>query len=121
MFEYLKTSNTSENERLVQKALSYIKENYTNPEMNFKEVADSVGLSTSYLSALMKKYGNINYNQYLNEVRIERAKRFLSTPDIKTYEIAFYVGFNSSQYFSSIFKKTVGMTPKEYREAHVRA
>lgn len=116
MFAYLQEKNTSENERIVQKALSYIRENYTNPDMNFKDVADFVGLSTSYLSTLMKKYGNINYNQYLNEVRIEKAKKFLRNKDVRTYEIAFYVGYNSSQYFSSIFKKMTGMTPKEYRE-----
>ena len=116
MFEYLKEKNTSENERIVQRALLYIRENYTNPDISFKEVADFVGLSTSYLSTLMKKYGNINYNQYLNDVRIEKAKMFLRNKDIKTYEVAFCVGFNSSQYFSSIFKKITGMTPKEYRE-----
>ena len=120
MFEYLKETNTSENEKLVQRALIYIRENYAVPDLSFKAVADSVSLSTSYLSVLMKKYGNINYNQYLNEVRIENAKRLLHSSNMKTYEVAFYVGFNSSQYFSSIFKKMMGMTPKEYRETYVK-
>lgn len=116
MFIYLEESNTCEAERSVQKALDYIKTNYSNPELIFKEVADAVNLSTSYLSALMKKYGNINYNLYLNEVRIENAKKLLISPDVKSYEVAFRVGFNSSQYFSSCFKKNIGITPREYRE-----
>lgn len=116
MFVYLEESNTCEAERLVHKALDYIKDKYANPELCFKEVADEVHLSTSYLGVLMKKYGNINYNQYLNEVRIENAKKLLASLDVKTYEVAYCVGFNSSQYFSSSFKKIVGVTPKEYRE-----
>jgi two-component system response regulator YesN len=116
MFIYLEESNTSETERMVQKALDYIKRNYSIPDLVFKDVADEVHLSTSYLSVLMKKYGNINYNQYLNEVRIENAKKLLASPDVKSYEVAFRAGFNSSQYFSSSFKKIVGVTPKDYKE-----
>lgn len=120
MFIYLEESITCEAKRTVQRAMDYIKKNYDNPDLVFKDVADEVHLSTSYLSILMKKYGNINYNQYLNEVRIENAKKLLASPDTKSYEVAYRVGFNSSQYFSSTFKKIVGVTPKDYKEMFIR-
>ena len=120
MFIYLEESITCEAKRTVQRAMDYIKKNYDNPDLVFKDVADEVHLSTSYLSILMKKYGNINYNQYLNEVRIENAKKLLASPDTKSYEVAYRVGFNSSQYFSSTFKKIVGVTPNDYKEMFIR-
>lgn len=116
ILDYLDEKNTSETERIVRRAMDYMKNNHTNPDLNFREVADSVHLSTSYLSVLMKKHGNINYNQYLTEIRIEHARKLLCQPDVKTYEAAFLVGFNSSQYFSSCFKKATGLTPREYKE-----
>lgn len=116
MFQHLEKKKTSESERIVRRAVEYMKEHHTDPDMNFKDVAESVHLSTSYLSALLKKHGNINYNHFLTQMRIEHAKELLCRPDVKSYEAAFMAGFNSSQYFSSCFKKATGLTPREYKE-----
>lgn len=53
---------------------------------------------------------------YLTEVRLEHAKELLKTTDMKSYEIAFAVGYENPSYFSKIFKKYENMTPNEYRE-----
>ena len=88
--------------------------------MSLEEVSRFVNLSSSYLGNSIKKYKNVSYINLLNQIRIENAKRLLLKADIKTYEVAFLVGFNSSQYFSSCFKKATGMTPKDFREKYLK-
>ena len=51
----------------------------------------------------------------LNQVRVERACCYLEQHQLKNYEVAYKVGFNDEKYFSKVFKKMKGMTPKEYR------
>lgn len=113
---YLAEQNTTEIEKKVNQAVAYLEENYANPELSLEEVAKKIQLSSSYLGNSLKKYKKISYINLLNQIRIERAKVFLSNPDIKSYEVAYLVGYNSSQYFSSCFKKTTGSTPGEYRD-----
>lgn len=79
-----------------------------------------MNLSSSYLGNSIKKYKQTSYVNLLNQIRIENAKKLLLRTDTKTYEVAFLVGFNSSQYFSSSFKKSTGMTPKDYREKYLK-
>lgn len=114
--DYLELLNTTDIERRVNQAVKYIRENYPNPELSLEEVARTVNLSSSYLGNCLKKYKNISYVNLLNQVRIEQAKKLLGRLDVRTYEVAFLVGYNSSQYFSSCFKKATGVTPGVYRE-----
>lgn len=116
IYEYLRSRNTSDVEKRVNQAMDYIRENYSNPELSLEEVAREVNLSASYLGNCLKKFKNISYVNFLNQIRIENAKKMLAKPDTRSYEVAFLVGFNSSQYFSSCFKKSTGMTPGTYRE-----
>lgn len=116
IYEYLNLQNTTDVEKRVNQAINYIRENYSNPELSLEDVAKEVNLSTSYLGNCMKKYRNVSYVTLLNEIRIENAKKMLARPDTRSYEVAFLVGFNSSQYFSSCFKKKTGLTPGAYRE-----
>ena len=113
---YLEAHNTSSMEKRVNQAVEYICENYANPELSLEDVAREVCLSASYLGNCMKKYKKTSYVNLLNRVRIENAKKFLARTDIRSCEVAFLVGFNSSQYFSSSFKKSTGMTPSAFRE-----
>lgn len=113
-------SHLSDIEKRVNQAVEYIKENYPKPDLSLEEVSRFVNLSNSYLGNSIKKYKHISYINLLNQIRIENAKRLLLKADIKTYEVAFLVGFNSSQYFSSCFKKITGMTPKDFREKYLK-
>lgn len=61
-------------------------------------------------------YVGENFTEYLNMIRVNKAKELLKTTDKKIYQIADQVGFNDSYYFSSWFKKIVGVTPTTYRE-----
>jgi two-component system response regulator YesN len=60
---------------------------------------------------------NKNFVEYINEVRIEKAKELLRDVRYKTYEIADRVGIQDARYFSRLFKKHTGMTPTEYRDS----
>ncbi|MCR2806090.1 response regulator transcription factor [Paenibacillus soyae] len=84
------------------------------PEM--EELAEHVGMSANYLSRLFKQETGETITDYLIGVRIAKAKQFLHDhPHMKNYEIAQLVGYGDPVYFNKLFKKMVGVTPKEYR------
>ncbi len=98
----------------LQKAMDYICENYNEP-ITLNEVAEHTYVSIYYLSRMFTKELGKNYVDYLNEVRIEKAKEYLKDSCCKTYEIAELVGIKDAHYFSKLFKKYTGVTPSEYR------
>lgn len=102
--------NTSKH---VRRAIKYINENYKN-EISLEDVAEHVYLSTVHMSRLFKKETGKNLMDYVNMVRIEKAKALLNTHKYKIYEVAEMVGFKDNHYFSTMFKKYAHMTPTEY-------
>ena len=100
--------------QIVERAVEYIKEHYME-NITLNEVAEKVGISSGYLSTLFHQNLQCGFIDYLNGVRIERACCYLEQNYFKTYEIAYRVGFRDEKYFSKVFKKLKGMTPKEYR------
>lgn len=104
-----------EDKNLIVKEISeYIKENY-NHKINLTEIAKKFYLSYSYLSLLFKKETGSNITEYLNIVRINKAKELLKDPKNKIYNIGSMVGIDDSHYFSRIFKKYTGLSPSQYR------
>lgn len=99
----------------LHEAAAYIEENYYK-QLTLNELADSMYVSTFYLSRMFKKELGKSFTEYLNEVRIKNAKRLLKDMGAKTYEVAQEVGIQDAQYFSKLFKKHVNMTPTEYRD-----
>ena len=100
---------------ILQKAIMYIEANYT-MSITLNELAEHTYVSTYYLSRMFKKELGKNFVEYLNEVRIEKAKLLLKDNKYKTYEVAELVGIQDPHYFSKIFKKYVNMTPTEYKD-----
>ncbi len=100
---------------VLRKAIEYIHEHY-NEQVTLNEVADSIYVSTFYISRMFKKELGKNFVDYLNDVRIEKAKELLKDVKYKTYEVADLVGISDPHYFSKLFKKHSGITPSEYRE-----
>lgn len=80
------------------------------------EVASLIGVSPPYLSRVFKKEMGINFIDYLNKIRIEKAKELLGNEDIKIHEVSEKVGFNNPEYFTRIFKKYIGQTPIKFRQ-----
>lgn len=98
----------------VKSARDYVEEHYAE-DISLQEVAERIGISAGYLSTMFAQNMDCKFVDYLNQVRIERACTYLEQNYLKTYEIAYRVGFRDEKYFSRVFKKMKGMSPKEYR------
>lgn len=110
MFNYIPTKNSE----LVKKAVQYISQNYTS-NITLEDVAEYVHLNPAYFSTLFKQSSGSTFKEYLNMVRIEESKRLLLNTDYTIIDIAIAVGFEDQSYFSKVFKKFTGLTPKQYR------
>jgi two-component system response regulator YesN len=100
----------------LKRAMDYIREHY-NEQLTLSQVSENIYLSSYYISRLFKKELGKNFVDYLNEIRIDKAKELLKDIKYKSYEIAEMVGISDAHYFSKLFKKHVGMAPTEYRES----
>ncbi|MFA9379498.1 MAG: response regulator [Acetanaerobacterium sp.] len=100
---------------IVDKALQYMEQYY--PEnLTLSLVAEKIGISPGYLSALFSKYVVKGFANQLNQIRIDRACDYFAIGNIRTYEAAYKVGFKDEKYFSSVFKKLKGENPSEYKK-----
>ncbi|WP_319560080.1 response regulator [Marispirochaeta sp.] len=119
--EYLKTvrerKSISYNSHIIRKSMEYIRR-HSAENISLQTVADSAEVSRSYLSFLFKQELGINFSTYITEIRIDKAKKLLVSSNMRIYEIAEKVGFDSPYYFSKVFKDTCGMTCKQYRSTH---
>lgn len=86
--------------------------------INLQKTAEHVCMSPTYFSAVFKEYVNQSFIEYLISYRIKMAKEFLLSGNYKIYEVAAMVGYSDRRYFSEVFKKHVGMKPKEYSRVH---
>lgn len=83
-----------------------------------KQLAEQFHLNHSYLSVLFKKEMGRTISDFTQEARMNKAKELLRDPNIKVYEVAEQVGFQTAAYFTFLFKKTTGTTPQEFRDYH---
>ncbi|MDN3015603.1 response regulator [Paenibacillus sp. BSR1-1] len=107
--------SASYHERLVLSAKSYIHANYMNP-ITLKDVSKRVHLTEHYFGQIFKSITSESFIQFLTRVRMERACQLLKKPNLKYYEISQQVGYNDPKYFTKMFQKQYGLTPKEYRK-----
>ncbi|WP_163536196.1 AraC family transcriptional regulator [Gracilibacillus sp. YIM 98692] len=107
--------SSDENEYYINQVLTYIHENY-DYELKVEELAAIVHLHPSYLHRIFKQSMKITIQAYITKVRMEKAKMLLAKTEIPVTEISNYVGMNTSQYFSNVFKRISGLTPSQYRQ-----
>lgn len=87
-----------------------------NQAFDLNELSSKAGLNPSYLCKLFKKETNKTITDYVTDLRMEKAKHILEDhPDVKMYEVGSLVGYSDPVYFTKLFKKSVGKTPKEYQ------
>lgn len=98
----------------VKEAIEYIEKHYDQP-ISLGEVAEYVHVTPAYFSKIFKEEMGITFIKWLNQFRIEKAKVLLKETRLKTYEVAERVGFYDYKYFTNMFKKYVGFTPRDYR------
>lgn len=104
----------SKNSDLIKRAFAYISQNYSH-SLSLNDVAEHVHLNPAYFSSIFKESCGSSFKEYLNMVRIEESKRLLSNTDYAILDIAIATGFEDQSYFSKVFKKYTGITPKQYR------
>lgn len=102
--------------KVVEKAQDYIKENYVDLNLSTESVAETVGYMSYYFSKVFKEISGLTVNNYIRQIRINKAKEYLSQPDIKINDIPGMTGFTTVSHFYSVFKKDVGLSPAAYRE-----
>ena len=82
------------------------------------DIANKVELSPKYLSVLFKKEVGISVSEYIQKTKIDEAKKLLGYSKTPISEICSLLHYNDQSYFTKVFKKVVGLTPKQYRERH---
>lgn len=110
----------SQYKSLLKQAVRYIDANYPCEDISLNRVAKEVNISPNYLSAVFSQEMGTTFVEYLTAKRMEKARELLRTSDLRSGEIAVAVGYKDSHYFSFLFKKTQGCTPRDYRSGKGR-
>lgn len=99
---------------LVRRALAYMQQHYAE-KLILSEVADACYVSQWHLSKLLNRYAGKSFNDILNTLRIDEAKRLLADPSLKIGDIGEMVGYADPAHFARVFKKLTDMSANEYR------
>ena len=109
-----------ENKQKIRQAAQYIQQHFREP-LSMTVVSNHVSMNYSLFSLLFKQYTGINFTGYLQELRINEAKRLLEETDWRVNEICRRAGFSDDKHFLKVFKAAVGFSPTEYRRAKAPA
>jgi len=109
------TDNYDKTAVLMGKVKKYLQHNYMIHDISLDSVSAILNLNASYFSSLFKRTFQVNFLDYLTDLRMDAAKELLKDPLRSTAEVANMVGYDSANYFTRAFKKKVGMTPTDYR------
>ena len=101
---------------IVYKVMEYVKSNYAS-KITLDDVAKHVYLSRSYLSSVFKEETGYSLFNYINRVRVEKSKLYLLDNSISLVDVAAMCGFEDQSYFTKVFKKATGVSPKKYRDS----
>lgn len=113
--ELRERESRSQSRNIVRQALEYIDANFSDENMSLKEVAGHTNVSANYFSAVFSQEMQQTFVEYLTQKRMERARELLRQTDKRSAEIAAEVGYKDPHYFSFVFRKTQGCTPRDYR------
>lgn len=102
----------------IQEACRFIQE-HLDEDLSLERVASHIYVSRCHLCQLFHACKKVNFSEYITNKRVERAKTLLSSEENSIDQIAQMCGFSSSSYFSTVFKKTVGISPREYRKQQI--
>lgn len=100
---------------VVEEARDYIRQNF-NRSIGLNEISERFFINPYYFSQLFKKKTGMKYQDYVTELRIDRAQRLLKESDLKLYEICEMIGYSDMNHFNRIFEREVGLKPGEYRK-----
>ena len=112
----LRDSTSDSKTRLIKAARDYLDVNYMREALSLGEVASHIGITSNYLSALFSKETGETFSEYLNRIRIRAAARLLKNSGLTINEIASQTGYSDPVYFSKVFKRLMGMSPRAYKK-----
>ncbi|WP_077534324.1 response regulator transcription factor [Massiliimalia massiliensis] len=110
----IKQNQPSKSRWIIKRAKDFMNQNYTLP-LSVEQIAQQVERSPSYLCHIFNSIEGIPITEYLNKLRVQKAKELLRGTSMMSYEIAEYVGFKNYRYFTQVFKKYTGNSPTHYR------
>jgi YesN/AraC family two-component response regulator len=99
---------------LVDKINLYIESNFSR-EITLSNLAETFYISPNYLSSVFNEKNGMSLKDYVNRLRVDKAKQLLKDTDLKISEISRKLGYSQMSYFGSVFRKLEGCTPKEFR------
>lgn len=106
---------SGQSSKILKNAMDYIDAHYADETLTLGSVACEVQVSANYLSSVFSQNMRMTFTEYVTDKRIDKAKKLLRSTDLATAEVAAQVGYKDSHYFSFVFKKTQGVSPREYR------
>lgn len=112
--QVFKGEDAGDFDSLYRRMVRFVEENYCK-RITLDDMAEALHANRSYLSRLYKNTRGVNLFDDILRMRIEKAKDYMRTTEMKIYEISEAVGFEDTGYFSRVFKKYTGMSPKEFR------
>lgn len=114
-FAFRDSSLGTKYSEIIRKAQNYIQENYASQDISLYTVAAHVALSSNHFCTVFAQETGQTFIEYLTAVRIRRAKELLMDNTLRTSDIAYSIGYNDPHYLSYLFKKHVGVSPREFR------
>lgn len=101
-------------EKDTNEIVAYISKNYTNPDLNLRMIRKSLRIPENKISQLLKERFELSYKDYINQIRLEEAKRLLVKGGLNINEVSIACGFGSIATFNRLFKEKIGATPTEF-------
>lgn len=111
-----KKEQADRKEGLLQQARNYIDQNFEDPMIGLYSISEVLGISNTYLSTVFKKNYGLGVVQYINQLRIDKAKMLILNTEYSIKEIALSVGFTSDVTFNRVFKQFEHTTPGRYKK-----
>lgn len=105
---------------LISKAKNYIEKHYQDSELSLQDVAQHIFITPQYLSHLFKSVMRISFTEYVTRYRLQKALPLLHDESFSIHSVASEVGYRDSKYFSVCFKKSMGISPTEFRKCEMR-
>lgn len=111
-----KNLSVAKNAKIVEEIQRFVQEHYAEHGLSLDAAAEQAGYSSGYIGKLFKNMTGISFNDYVTQIRLERAKALLADTNDSVAMISEKVGMFNVPYFTTLFKKKYGITPAKYRE-----
>lgn len=117
--EALEDYKESSKDKYTELVMEYVRQHYQE-KITLSQISSLLNMSQGYISSTFKRQTGKNFSDYVMEVKIEKAKELIGTHQYMMYEVSDKLGFDTQYYFSTVFKKITGYTPKEYENLTIR-